>query len=61
MVDENLYWKNHINIIENQLSKNLGLLHKAKQSLNAKAIKIFTFHSLIAIQPVEVLHGAVLP
>ena len=29
MVDEHLNWKDHINIIENKLSKNLGLLHKA--------------------------------
>ena len=39
MVDEHLNWKDHINVIENKLSKNLGLLHKAKQFLNAKAIK----------------------
>ena len=30
MVDEHLNWKDHINVIENKLSKNLGLLHKAK-------------------------------
>ena len=34
-----LYLKNHINVIENKLSKNLGLLHKAKQFLNAKAMQ----------------------
>ena len=39
MVDEHLNWKDHINVIENKLSKNLGLLHKAKQFLNAKVMK----------------------
>ena len=30
MVDEHLNWKDHINIIESNLSKNLGLLRKAE-------------------------------
>ena len=43
MVDEHLKWKDHINVIENKLSKNLGLSHKAKQFLNAKAMKSLYF------------------
>ena len=43
MVDEHLNWKDHINIIENKLPKNLGLLHKAKQFLNAQAMKSLYF------------------
>ena len=43
MVDEHLNWKDHINITENKFSKNLGLLHKAKQFLNAKAMKSLYF------------------
>ena len=39
MVDEHLNWKDHIKIYENKLSKKLGLLHKAKQFLNAKSMK----------------------
>ena len=35
-MDEHLNWKD---AIKNKLSKNLGLLHKAKQFLNAKAMK----------------------
>ena len=31
MVNEHVNWKNHINIIKNKLSKNLGLLYKAKK------------------------------
>ena len=30
LVDENLTWIDHITLVENKLSKNLGLLHKAK-------------------------------
>ena len=43
IVVEHLNWKDHINVIENKLSKNLGLLHKAKQFLNAKAMKSLYF------------------
>ena len=45
-VDEHLNWKDHINITENKLSKYLGLLHKAKQFLNAKAMKSLYFSFL---------------
>ena len=30
MVDGNFSWVNHTTIVENKLSKNLGLLYKAK-------------------------------
>ena len=43
MVDEHLNWKDHINVIENKLSKTLGLFYKAKQFLNAKAMKSLYF------------------
>ena len=43
MVEEHVNWKDHTNIIEKDLSKNLGLLHKAKQFLNAKAMKSLYF------------------
>ena len=46
MVDEYLNWKDHKNVIENKLSKKLGLLHKAKQILNAKAMKSLYFSFL---------------
>ena len=39
MVDEHPNWKDHLNIIENELSKNDSLLHKAKRFLNGKAMK----------------------
>ena len=34
LFDENLTWKNHINLIKNKISKSLGILHRAKVSLN---------------------------
>ena len=30
LFDENQTWKNHINLIENKISKTLGILHRAK-------------------------------
>ena len=43
LVDEHLSWIDHINTLENKLSKNLGLLYKAKPLLNAKAMKSLYF------------------
>ena len=37
MIDKQLNWNDHINILENKLSKCLGLLHKAEEFLNRKA------------------------
>ena len=36
-----------INLIENKFSKNVGLLHEAKQFLNAKAMKSLYFSFII--------------
>ena len=30
LVDEHLSWKNHISVVENKVSKNIAILHKAK-------------------------------
>ena len=42
-MDEHLTWIEHINTLENKLSKNLSLLYKAKPFLNAKAMKSLYF------------------
>ena len=42
-MDEHLSWIDHINTLENKLSKNLGLLYEEKPFLNAKAMKMFYF------------------
>ena len=50
LVDEHLSWTDHINILENKLSKNLGLLYKSKHFLNASGMKSLYysfFHSYL--------------
>ena len=39
MVDESLTWIDHIKLAEDKLSKNLGLLHKAKNYFNKKSME----------------------
>ena len=46
LVDENLTWIDHIALVENKLSKNLGLLHKAKNYLNKKSM-VSLYYSFI--------------
>ena len=46
MLDKNISWKNHIRTVENEPSKNIGLLCKGKnlldnQSLNISLLFIF--------------------
>ena len=45
IVDEHLNWTDYINILENNLSKILGLLYKSKQFLNV--IFSMLFHSYL--------------
>ena len=50
LFDENLTWNNHISLIENKLSKGLGILHRARFLLDKKSMKnvYFSFiHSYI--------------
>ena len=50
LVDEHLSWTDHINILENKLSKNLGLLYISKHFLNANGMKSLYysfFHSYL--------------
>ena len=46
LVDENLTWIDHITLVENKLSKNVGLLHKAQNYLNKKSM-VNLYYSLI--------------
>lgn len=43
LLDENLSWKTHISAIENKVSRNLGILRKAKPYLNLKSLKSLYF------------------
>ena len=50
IVDENLNWKNHIELLENKISKNIGVLFKASKLLNIRCLKNVYFaliHSYI--------------
>ena len=43
MVDENLTWNDHIHILENELSKKIGLLYRAKPYLDKNTMTILYF------------------
>ena len=46
LFDENLTWKNHINLTKDEISKNVGILYRAKSLLNQKSRKKKGFFSL---------------
>ena len=48
LLDDCLTWKNHIQMIENKISKNVGILYRAKYLLNQKSMKSIYF-SLIHV------------
>ena len=35
-IDENLTWKNHIEVVENKISKNVGVLYRGSHLLDFK-------------------------
>ena len=41
IIDENLTWKNHIEVVENKISKNIGVLYRASHLLDFKNLKIY--------------------
>ena len=43
LLDENLSWTPHINLIKNKISKNLGLLYKARYLINSHGLKQLYF------------------
>ena len=46
MLDENVFWKHHIKTVENKLSKNIGLLYRARQFIDGTSLKnIFFIYS----------------
>ena len=50
LIDENLSWKNHIELLETKIAKNIGVLYKASKLLNFKCLKNIYFaliHSYI--------------
>ena len=50
IVDENLNWKNHIDLVHNKISKSVGILYRASKLLNLSCLKSIYFaliHSYI--------------
>ena len=50
IIDENLSWKNHIELLESKIAKNIGVLYKSSKLLNTKCLKSIYFaliHSYI--------------
>ena len=47
IIDENLTWKNHIEVVENKISKNIGVLYRASHLLDFKNLSknLFFLHS----------------
>ena len=48
LLDEHLSWKNHISVVENKVSKKIGILYKAKNIVGKDGLKslyIFSVHS----------------
>jgi len=43
ILDENVTWREHISVIENKVSKNIGILYKAKEFLNQSCLKYIYF------------------
>ena len=41
IIDENLTWKNHIEVVENKISKNIGVLYGASHLHDFKNLKIY--------------------
>ena len=54
IIDENFTWKNHIEVVENKISKNIGVLYRASHLLDFKNLlksifPSFTFTSVLLI------------
>ena len=43
LLDENIFWKNHIRSVEKKLAKNIGLLYRAKYLLDDSSLKTIYF------------------
>ena len=43
MIDDNLTWKTHIELVESEISKNVGILFKESRFLNSKSLRSIYF------------------
>ena len=47
IIDENLTWMKHINLLTSKISKNIGVMHKLRYYLYADAIKCLYYMATI--------------
>ena len=38
MIDDNMTWKTHVELVEKRISKSVGILFKVSRSLNSKSL-----------------------
>ena len=50
LLDENLTWKDHINTIENKISKKIGLIFRAKNVLNKNGLTKLLYSLLFKLR-----------
>ena len=43
IIDENLTWKTHVQLVENKISKSVGILFKASRALNFQSLRSLHF------------------
>ena len=43
MIDENVTWKTHVELVENKISKSVGILFKASRALNFQSLRSLYF------------------
>ena len=56
ILDEHLTWKKHIQLIENKVSKNVGVLYKASKLINSKCLRSIYFSFIHAILAMQISH-----
>ena len=44
MINQNLTWKTHVEMVENKFSKSVGIRFKASHSLNSKSQRSIYLH-----------------
>ena len=55
-IDENLRWKNHIEVVENKISKNIGVLYRTSHLLDFKNL-LKIYFSFIYISYANIARG----
>ena len=59
MLDENLSWKDHTKYIENKVTKNIGLLYRAKIFLDKNSLLTLYYSYIHTYLIMQIYPGAV--